>query len=41
VPGDVLDDAVRQLQSAAAPFLQLLSPGMRDSIQRIGQTPEE
>jgi hypothetical protein len=41
VPGEVLDDAVRQLQSAAAPFLQLLSPGMRDSIQRIGQTPEE
>jgi hypothetical protein len=41
VPGDVLDDAVRQLQSAAAPFLRLLSPGMRDSIQRIGQTPEE
>jgi hypothetical protein len=40
-PGDGLDDAVRQLQSAAAPFLQLLSPGMRDSIQRIGQTPEE
>lgn len=41
VPGGVLDDAVRQLQSAAAPLLQLLSPGMRDSIQRIGQTPEE
>jgi hypothetical protein len=41
VPGGVLDDSVRQLQSAAAPLLQLLSPGMRDSIQRIGQTPEE
>ena len=40
-PDNVLDDAVRQLQSAAAPFLRLLSPGMRDSIQRIGQTPEE
>jgi hypothetical protein len=41
VPAGVLDDAVRQLQSAAAPFLALLSPGMRDSIERIGQTPEE
>jgi hypothetical protein len=41
VPGDKLDDAVRQLQSAAAPLLQLLSPGMRDLIQRIGQTAEE
>ena len=41
VPGEVLDDAVRQLQSAAAPLLALLSPGMGDSIQRIGQTPEE
>jgi hypothetical protein len=41
LPAEVLDDAVHQLQSAAAPFLQLLSPGMRDSIQRIGQTPEE
>ena len=41
VPGDRLDDAVQQLQSAAAPLLQLLSPGTRDLIQRIGQTAEE
>ena len=41
VPGDSLDDAVQQLQSAAAPLLQLLSPGVRDSIQSIGQTAEE
>jgi hypothetical protein len=41
VPGDGLDDAVRQLRSAAAPLIQLLSPGMRDSIQRLGQTAEE
>jgi hypothetical protein len=41
VPGEALDDAVQQLQSAAAPLLQLLSPGIRESIQRIGQTAEE
>jgi hypothetical protein len=41
VPGDELADAVRQLQSAAAPLLQLLTPGVRDSIARIGQTAEE
>jgi hypothetical protein len=41
VPGDGLADAVRQLQSAAAPLLQLLTPGVRDSIARIGQTAEE
>jgi hypothetical protein len=41
VPGDGLADAVRQLQSAAAPLLQLLTPGMRASIERIGQTAEE
>jgi hypothetical protein len=41
VPGDSLDDAMRQLQSAAAPLLQLLNPAVRDSIQRIGQTTEE
>ena len=41
VPSDRLDDAVQQLQSAAAPLLQLLSPGTRDLIQRIGRTPEE
>ena len=40
-PGGRLDDAMQQLQSAAAPLLQLLSPGMRDLIQRIGQTPQE
>jgi hypothetical protein len=41
VPSDRLDHAVQQLQSAAAPLLQQLSPGMRDLIQRIGGTPEE
>jgi hypothetical protein len=41
VPSDGLYDAVQQLQSAAAPLLQQLSPQMRDLIQRIGQTPEE
>lgn len=41
VPGDGLDEAMQQLQSAAAPLLQLLSPEVRESIQRIGQTAEE
>jgi hypothetical protein len=41
VPGDGLDDAVRQLKSAAAPLLQLLTPEMRDAVARIGQTAEE
>ena len=37
-PGDRLDDAMQQLQSAAAPLLQLLSPEVGDSIQRIGRS---
>jgi hypothetical protein len=41
VPGDSVDDALRQLQTAAAPILPLLSPGVRDSIQSIGGTAEE
>jgi hypothetical protein len=41
VPGNSLDDAMQQLQSAAAPLLQLLSPAVRDSIQSIGRTAEE
>jgi hypothetical protein len=41
VPGDRLGDAVRQLQDAAAPFLQLLHPAIRESIQGIGRTAEE
>jgi hypothetical protein len=41
VPADVLDDAVRRLQSAAAPLLQLLSPQTRDAMARIGQTAED
>jgi hypothetical protein len=41
VPGDALDDAMRQLHSVAAPLLQLLSVETRDSIQRIGLTAEE
>ena len=40
-PGGRLDDAMQQLQSSAAPLLQLLSPGVRDSIQSIGRTAEE
>jgi hypothetical protein len=32
---------VRQLQSAAAPLLRLLTPQVRDSIERFGQTAEE
>jgi hypothetical protein len=38
---DRLDDAVQQIQSAAAPLLHLLSPATRDSIQRLGQTAED
>jgi len=41
VPDDGLQDAVRQLQSAAAPLLQLLTPAIRDAINGIGQTAEE
>jgi hypothetical protein len=41
VPGGKLDDALKQLQGAAAPLLQPLTPETRDSIQRIGQTAEE
>jgi hypothetical protein len=41
VPGDKLDSAMRQLQDAAAPLLQLLNPAIRDSIQSIGRTAEE
>ena len=40
-PGGRLDDAMQQLQSAAAPLLQLLSPKARDSIQRIAQSAEK
>ena len=41
VPDKDLNHAVRVLQDAAAPLLQLLNPQIRDSIQRIGQTAEE
>jgi hypothetical protein len=41
VPDDGLQVAVRQLQSAAAPLLQLLTPAVRDAINGIGQTAEE
>jgi hypothetical protein len=41
VPVDRLQDAERQLQSAAAPLLQLLTPAVRDAINGIGQTAEE
>jgi len=40
-PGDRLDGAMQQLQSAAAPLLQLLSPKVHDSIQRIGRSAEK
>ena len=40
-PGDRLDDAMQQLQSAAAPLLQVLRPEVRDSIQRIGRNAEK
>ena len=39
--GKRLGDAVRQLQNAAEPFLQLLNPAVRDSIENIAQTAEE
>jgi len=39
-PVSQLDDAMQQLQSAAAPLLQLLSPKVRDSIQHIAQSAE-
>ena len=41
LPGDRLDDVRQQLDKAAAPLLQLLSPGARDSIQSIGRTAAE
>jgi hypothetical protein len=41
MPGDGLDEAMQQLQSAAAPLLQLISPRTRDSIQRLGRTAED
>jgi 4-amino-4-deoxy-L-arabinose transferase-like glycosyltransferase len=41
VSSDRLNDAMQQLQSAAAPLLHQLSPGVRDSVQGIGQTTEE
>jgi hypothetical protein len=39
-PRDRLDDALDQLQTAAAPLLALLSPDVRDSIQRIAGAPD-
>ena len=39
--GKQLDNALQQLQDAAAPFLALLHPAIRDSLQRIGRTVEE
>jgi hypothetical protein len=40
-PDHRLDDAMKQLHSAAGPLLALLSPGMRDAIEGIGRTAEE
>jgi len=39
--GNRLDDAIQQLQSAAASLLQLLPPKVRDSIQRIAHSAEK
>jgi hypothetical protein len=41
VPDNSLNDAIGQLQRAAAPLLQLLSPVVRDSLQSIGRTAEQ
>src|SRR5690348_900090 len=41
VPGDRLGDALQQLKDAAAPFIALLDPAIRDSLQGIGRTAEE
>lgn len=41
VPGDRLDSAMAGLRGSAGPFLQLLSPEARASIQDIGKTAEE
>jgi hypothetical protein len=41
VPGDRLGDAMRRLQEAAAPFIQLLDPAIRESVRGIGLTAEE
>jgi hypothetical protein len=41
MPSVSLDDAVQQLETAAAPLLQLLSPGVRDSIQSMRRTVDE
>jgi hypothetical protein len=41
VPAGRLDDAMQQLRDAAAPFIALLSPAIRDSLQGIGRTAEE
>jgi hypothetical protein len=38
---DTLDDAMRQLHSAAAPFLQLLNPAVSDFIKSVGRTAVE
>lgn len=38
VSSDGLNEAVSQLQSAAAPLLQILDPAVRESIQRIGSS---
>ena len=37
VPGDRLGDVLQQLQDGAAPFLALLHPAIRDSLQGIGR----
>ena len=39
--GDVLSNAMRQVQDAAGPLMRELTPAIRDAIQRIGQTAEE
>ena len=41
VTGGSLDDAMQELQRAAAPLLSLLSPAARDLLQRIGEAAED
>jgi hypothetical protein len=38
VPSGTLDDAVQRLETASTPLLQLITPEMRDAIQRLSQT---
>lgn len=41
VQGDRVGEALRQLQATAAPFLQLLHPAVRETLQGISRTAEQ